>query len=123
MTVKSRNKQVTGKIGETLAARYLEGLGFTILHRNWRVGRYEIDLIACKAGTLHFFEVKTRRTLRFGWPEEHIRTQKIRRMMKAVEAYLQTTSKALPVQLNIVSIVLAGSQPPIFYLIEDINIF
>jgi putative endonuclease len=123
MTVKSRNKQTTGKIGEALAARYVERLGHSILHRNWRSGRYEIDLISCKAGILHFFEVKTRRTLRYGWPEEHVKARKKLRMMKAVEAYLQTTSKALPVQLNIVSIVLAGSQPPIFYLIEDISIF
>jgi putative endonuclease len=121
MIVRPPKKQTTGKIGENLAARYLEGLGYSILHRNWRNGRFEIDLIARKARTLHFFEVKTRRTLRYGWPEEHIKPRKIRRMMKATEAYLQTMNTALPIQLNIVSIVLDSRQPPIFYLIEDIS--
>jgi putative endonuclease len=123
MNIKMYARQSTGKIGEALAARYLEGIGYTILHRNWRSGRNEIDLISSKAGILHFFEVKTRRTVRYGWPEDHIKTRKIRRMMQAAEAYLEAANKAQPVQLNIVSIVVVGSQPPIFYLIEDISTF
>lgn len=58
MTINPFNNQATGKMGETLAVSYLELTGYQLLERNWRHGRVEIDLIACKAGTLHFIEVK-----------------------------------------------------------------
>ncbi len=119
MTVNPRNKQATGKMGETLAVSYLQLTGYKLLRRNWRHGRVEIDLIACKGGTLHFIEVKTRRSLRYGWPEEHIKAGKITRMMIAVDAFLQKVSKASLVQLDILSIVLSGRKPPVFWLIKD----
>lgn len=36
----------TGAEGERLAAEYLLKEGFDLLHRNWRNGRCEIDLVA-----------------------------------------------------------------------------
>lgn len=115
------NSRHTGRVGEALAKRYFAELGYNVLKRNWRSGRFEMDLILIKRGVLHFVEVKTRRSLRYGWPEEHIKRTKIRRLMNVVEAYLQTMPKKPPAQLHILSIVLTGGQPPIFYLIEDIN--
>ncbi len=47
-----------GNIGESLAADYLQDKGYVILHRNWRRGHWELDLIAEKEGLLHFIEVK-----------------------------------------------------------------
>jgi putative endonuclease len=123
MQAKRLNNRAIGAIGETLAVDYLNQLGYRHLHRNWRSGRCEVDLISIRDGILHFFEVKTRRTLRFGWPEEHIGMKKIDRMMKAAEAFLRYTTEIQPVQLNIVSIVLTGRQPPILYLFEDISTF
>jgi putative endonuclease len=123
MITNRNSKQMTGKIGETLAAQYLEGSGYQLLHRNWRYGHLEVDLIAFKGNTLHFFEIKTRRTLQYGWPEEHIRGEKIRRIMVAVDAYLHFGKKNSPTQLNILSIVLVRTQTPIFYLIEDVTPF
>jgi putative endonuclease len=120
MPVNQRNKQVTGKMGETLAVSYLQLRGFKLLERNWRFKRVEIDLIACKGNTLHFIEVKTRRSLRYGWPEEHIKPGKITRMMIAAEAFLQTLPKPSLVQLDILSIVLSNRKPPVFWLIEDV---
>lgn len=120
MPVNQRNKQVTGKTGETLAVSYLQRAGFQLLQQNWRHRRVEIDLIARKGDTLHFIEVKTRRSLQYGWPEEHIKPRKITRMMMAVEGFLETLPEPSPVQLDILSIVLAGRKPPLFWLIEDV---
>ena len=53
--------QHTGRLGEETAARWLLDHGFTLLHRNWRQGHYELDIVAARKGTLHFIEVKTRR--------------------------------------------------------------
>ena len=47
-----------GRVGEALAARDLEGRGWLILARNFRGKRGEIDIIAAKADTLAFVEVK-----------------------------------------------------------------
>jgi putative endonuclease len=53
-----------GRLGEELAAGYLQGLGFRVLERNVRTGRGEIDLVAFDGHTLAFVEVKTRRVPR-----------------------------------------------------------
>lgn len=54
-----------GRIGEGLAARHLQRLGYIIVARNWRVQveglRGELDIVATDAGALVFCEVKTRR--------------------------------------------------------------
>ncbi len=52
-----------GKAGEERAARYLQRKGFTILGRNLRLGRGELDIIARQNDLLVFVEVKTHKTL------------------------------------------------------------
>src|SRR5687767_14829531 len=49
-----------GALGERLAARHLERLGYEIVERNFRVGRGELDIIAADRRCLVFCEVKTR---------------------------------------------------------------
>ncbi len=51
-----------GKIGEDIAAVYLQDLGYEILDRNWRFKRVELDIVAHLDSTLVFCEVKTRRS-------------------------------------------------------------
>ena len=52
-----------GALGEELAAAHYRRLGFTVLARNVRSQRGEIDLIVFDRYTLAFVEVKTRRAL------------------------------------------------------------
>ena len=52
-----------GQRGEEIAARFLLSEGFDLLHRNWRSGRYELDIVARKEGVLHIVEVKSRKAL------------------------------------------------------------
>jgi putative endonuclease len=49
-----------GRKGEELAVEYLKKSGFKILHRNWKWGRNEIDLIAENDDFIIFTEVKAR---------------------------------------------------------------
>ena len=57
-----------GKYGEQLACRYLSDTGVTILDRNWRCARGEIDIVARDADVLVVCEVKTRSGVQFGAP-------------------------------------------------------
>ena len=52
-------RQTLGRRGEDLAATHLQRHGWEIVERNYRTRAGEIDLIATRAGTLAFCEVKT----------------------------------------------------------------
>lgn len=52
----------TGKYGEQLVAKILRRQGWDILDQNFRHIGTELDIIACKKGTLAVIEVKTRKT-------------------------------------------------------------
>lgn len=77
----------TGTSGEKLAQRWLTSNGFTIREVNWRFAHLEVDIIAQKGDTLHFIEVKTRTTTRFGHPEESITKKKLQNLKDAAERY------------------------------------
>jgi putative endonuclease len=48
-----------GKLGEELAAEYLQKNGYAILETNWVFQKAEIDILAQKENTLAVVEVKT----------------------------------------------------------------
>jgi putative endonuclease len=52
-------KKTIGTIGETAACAYLKLKGHTLISRNLRVKRGEIDILTIKDGILHITEVKT----------------------------------------------------------------
>ena len=108
-----------GKTGEQLAAAYLARLGFTILYTNWRNGRYEIDLVAVKDEVLHFIEVKTRRSIRFGLPEEAVDAKKLRCLIQAGEAFLHRQPQWKRIQFDVLSISI-GKDATEYFLIEDV---
>ncbi|MGE5708074.1 MAG: YraN family protein [Bacteroidota bacterium] len=76
------------RIGETMAAEYLESQGFHIIARNFRRKTGEIDLIALDHETLVFVEVKSRRSTRFGTGGEAITAQKQQRIARTAAHYL-----------------------------------
>lgn len=103
-----------------MAVDYLLQRDFTILHRNWRWSRYEIDVIALKDQVIHFVEVKTRRSLAFGYPEESVSKKKIERMLKSAREFQIQYSEWRQIQYSILSIILLRNQPPEFFFIEDV---
>jgi putative endonuclease len=110
----------TGKKGEDMAVTFLQQQCFTILHRNWRYLKYEIDVIAARDAVLHFIEVKTRRSLTFGYPEESVSKRKMYHIFKSADEYMYQHPQWQQVQYNILSITLLKNQPPEFFLIEDV---
>ena len=78
-----------GREGEEYAAGLVVAAGLTILARNYRCPKGEIDIIASDAGTLVFIEVRTRRSGHWGWGEESVTARKITRLQAVASYYLQ----------------------------------
>ena len=78
-----------GKLGEKIAAKYLENNGYSLLTKNYHTPEGEIDIICQKEKVIFFVEVKIRKNLDFGWPEEAIDDRKMEKIALACQRYLQ----------------------------------
>ncbi|HKP95921.1 MAG TPA: YraN family protein [Fibrobacteria bacterium] len=77
-----------GRRGEDHALAFLSSQGFRLLHRNYRHGRGEIDLVMeDPAGVLVFIEVKANRAASAGRPLERIDGRKIARLQRLAQRY------------------------------------
>ena len=94
----------TGRQGEDLAQEYLLREGFTLLDRNWRNGRYELDLVAERDGVLHIVEVKTRVAGNPVSPEEAYTRAKFRALCKAAEYYIRLYRIEFDVQFDLIAV-------------------
>lgn len=110
----------TGNIGEAMAAAYFLKTGYTIVHQNWRHSHWEVDIIAEKDMILHFIEVKTRRTKKFGHPEEAVSKKKIKNLINAAEQFLFQHPQWKRIQFNILAITMLKDEPVEYFLIEDV---
>ena len=77
-----------GKVGESLAVKHLERLGYTIIERNFMAKQGEIDIIARDKKEIVFVEVKTRTNIKFGKPVEAINEAKQKHLISTVKYYL-----------------------------------
>lgn len=109
-----------GKLGEELAENFLVQKGFTILYRNWRHWRCEIDIVALKNGLPHFVEVKTRSSTHFGEPEESVNRKKIRTLLQAADEFLYQHPEYKDFRIDILSITIYPQQDPKYFFIEDV---
>lgn len=110
----------TGKKGERLAATWLKEHGYDILFINWRHSHYEIDIIASRNAVLHFIEVKTRNSIRFGHPEEDVSKKKFMSLMSAAEEFLYQHSQWKRIQYDVLSITTLKGKPVEYFLIQDV---
>lgn len=94
------SRRDTGILGEKLARGFLERQGYRILETNYRCHRGEIDIIARHRDFLVFVEVRSKKSLEFGTPEESITLAKKRRI-KAAALYYQQAHPKLPPQWRI----------------------
>lgn len=99
-------RQATGKDAEAIAAAWLSRQGYAIAARNARTPVGEIDLVAQDGKTICFIEVRSRRTDRFGAPEESITAAKQRHLLRAAQWYLQSRRwrEDVPVRLDLITV-------------------
>ncbi|MCU0419873.1 MAG: YraN family protein [Cyclobacteriaceae bacterium] len=98
------DKTSKGREGEARAAAFLEAKGYTVLERNYRHKRSEIDLIVKKDAWIVFVEVKLRTSDSFGYPEEFVNRKKVMRILEGAEYYTYVNRWEGPVRYDIVSI-------------------
>ena len=95
---------IIGQGGEDVAMEWLRERGYYIVERNWRVGRYEIDIIAEHYDTLHFIEVKTRKEGGWQTAYDSIDDQKIRTLRRGAMAYRSIHKLRHNIQFDLIAI-------------------
>ncbi len=78
-----------GKWGEDVAVRFLQEKGYVLVATNYRCRWGEVDIVAQEGDDLVFVEVRTRRGVEFGTPEESITPAKARRLVATAQEFLQ----------------------------------
>ena len=94
-----------GKKGEQLAVNFLLKKGYTIVERNYRFDKAEVDIMAQLKDTLAIVEVKTRSTTDFGNPQDFVKPKQIQRLVKAVDQYVTVNSLDVEVRFDIIAII------------------
>ena len=82
-------KDILGKEGEALVCNYLKNKGYKIIETNYKNIIGEIDIIAKINCIYVFIEVKTRSSLKFGYPREAIDFRKIQKIKNVAISYLK----------------------------------
>jgi putative endonuclease len=85
--MRSKNKEI-GDLGERIAEKYLHGIGYKILDKNFRYKTGEIDLIGKDEDFITFIEVKTRTSSYFGLPCEAVTSLKQKKIYRTAEIYI-----------------------------------
>ncbi|MGH9118724.1 MAG: YraN family protein [Acidimicrobiales bacterium] len=81
-------RRALGRAGEDAAAAWYEENGYEVLARNWHCRLGEIDLIARRARTVVFCEVKARTSTAFGAPIEAVTREKRDRLRRLAARWL-----------------------------------
>lgn len=85
-----RRNQALGNDGENYAEKFLYSKGYTLVARNVKIKRIEVDFIVLDKNTTVFVEVKTRSSADFGEPIAAVTKEKLRRMYIFAHIYART---------------------------------
>ena len=109
-------KKDTGKLGESIAKRYLIKKGYKILTTNFRTRFGEIDIICEKDGILVFVEVRTKNKNSFIMPEESIDKRKLLHIKKATLIYLNSIKRPFKgIRLDFIGVIIDSHAPQIAF--------
>lgn len=92
-----------GASGEELAKEFLISKGYKILERNLRLRVGEIDILAQEGETIIIVEVKTKRYVRQGHPEEQVDYFKQRKLRLLARSVTQLYPDR-PIRIDVVAI-------------------
>jgi putative endonuclease len=112
--------KLLGDRGEAIAAAYMAERGWLVVHRNYRVGHREIDLVARRGEVVAFVEVKTRGGRGYGHPLEAITRRKRREIQQVAAAWVNAHGAEGDVyRFDAVGILLQSGGEPQVEHVED----
>lgn len=82
----------SGHDAEKSAAKYLESQGYKIIELNWRTKLCEIDIVCKKNDIVHFVEVKSRSSAKWGSGLDYITPKKLKQMEFAANMWVQNNN-------------------------------
>ncbi len=119
-------RQRRGAWAEGLVAAELTGAGWSVIARNVKVGRDEIDLLCLDPGPpaeLVFVEVRGLRVAAFGAPEERVDARKVARLYRSMAALRAlgvlpdgSSLPRLPVRVDLVVVDARGATAEVRHL-------
>jgi putative endonuclease len=107
-----------GAAAEELALRHLQQNGLTLIARNFRCTRGEIDLVMRDGDAVVFVEVRARRSAVYGAGAETVDQRKQAKLCAAAAVYLQQHPRdaGRPCRFDVVAISTAATPPSIDWI-------
>jgi putative endonuclease len=102
------DSHILGQKGEDIAAGHLVEKGYRILHRNWKSGKRELDIVAENNDFIVFVEVKTRTDDYSIHPRQAVTSEKQRSIIYAAEGYIQKYNINKEGRFDIVAVISDG---------------
>lgn len=103
-------RRKAGNIGEDAVCGFLVRHGYEIIKRNFTVRGGEIDIIAEKADTIAFVEVKTRTVGSMTSAEEAVDLRKQRLIIRTAQVYLQNAAQPLQCRFDVAVVETEGGK-------------
>lgn len=107
------SKQITGKLGENAACKYLRENGYILIERNFRCKQGEIDIISkdIVKRDLVFIEVKTRTNFLYGYPVEAVNNYKRKHVYNSAKYYIYKNNiKNISLRFDVIEIFIKNNK-------------
>jgi len=103
--------QAFGELGERIAERWLRRHGWRVVHRRFRNGHRDIDLVVEQNGTIAFVEVKARKGREFGDPVESVNWRKQRELTRSARVWIDRHGRPFDsYRFDVVGILVEGER-------------
>ncbi|WP_269541791.1 YraN family protein [Cerasicoccus fimbriatus] len=113
-----------GQLGEKKAAQLLKKKGLRILHRNWRAGKDELDIIALDGATFVFVEVRSRNASAKVSGYHSVTAKKKACLLRACRAFLrQQRPRPAHFRFDIVEVRLGNDDELTIHHYENVSLF
>ncbi|MBQ4146129.1 MAG: YraN family protein [Clostridia bacterium] len=101
----SRYNKDLGDFGEKVSSEYLRDEGYKIICEKYNTNSGEIDIIAENEKYLIFVEVKTRSSLKFGYPAEAVNYNKMKHIISAAERYVFDNPTQKEIRFDVIEVI------------------
>lgn len=103
--------QAFGELGERIAERWLTGRGWRVVHRRYRSGHRDIDLVVEREGLVAFVEVKARSGDKFGDPVEAVNWRKRKELERSALSWISRHGRSHEsYRFDVVGVLVEGRQ-------------